>query len=119
MKRNYFRRGAFKSNSMLFSLLFNVLTGFGQFDYEKGFIVTNNNDTIYGYVEYGNERLASFSCFFKEDSTSSPQKYSPEELKSIVIGDFRHYVSKELRWSGIMVTIVMWLAANGKRQKRR
>jgi len=74
---------------------------FGQYDYRKGFIVTHDNDTIRGYVEYGNARTNTYACFFKTDSLATPVKYSPQELKEINIDDSRHYVSKEVQINGI------------------
>ena len=74
---------------------------FGQFDFRKGYVVTQENDTISGYVEYGNASTNTYSCFFKIDSLATPIKYSPQDLKEISIDDYRHYISKEVQINGI------------------
>lgn len=78
-------------------LCFNSTSVFGQYDYRKGYIVTNSGDTINGYIEYGNARSNTYACYFKTDSLAEPKKYGPEELKNVHIGDLRHYVSKNVQ----------------------
>ena len=85
---------------IIFSGLFSN-AAFGQYDYRSGYIVTNDNDTIRGYVEYGNARLTSYTCYFKTDSLPEAVKYSPQDLKMVVVDNYRHYVSKDVQIEGV------------------
>lgn len=83
-----------------FILAINTLSVYSQFDYRKGHIVTNEGDTVKGYIEYGNARNNAYYCYFKIDSTSKPYKYLPDELISITVGNYRHSVSKDIYING-------------------
>lgn len=77
-------------------LLFIFSNVYSQFDYRKGYIVTNNYDTIHGFIEYANIKYAPYSIHFRKDSLSNPVKYTPKELTSVNIQGSRYYVSKEV-----------------------
>ncbi len=81
-------------------LVINTLSVYSQFDYRLGYIVTNEGDTVKGYIEYGNARNRAYYCYFKKDSTLKPHKYLPDELKSITVGNYRYSVSKEVYLNG-------------------
>lgn len=83
--------------ALVLALLFNSTAVLSQFDYRKGYIVKNNGDTIRGYIEYGNTRSNTYFCYFKTDSLNSAKQYSPNELTNVRIGDYRNYVSKDIK----------------------
>ena len=74
---------------------------FGQYDFRKGYVVTHQNDTLKGYIDYGNSRHTTYVCYFKEDSLSKLQEYTPGELSFINVDNKRHYVSKEVKINNI------------------
>jgi hypothetical protein len=69
-----------------------------QTGYNDGFIVKNNNDTIFGSVKNRDAfpyRLLRY-VMFKPTKNSQPEYYDPEELKEFQIGNTK-YVSRYLK----------------------
>lgn len=83
-----------KKSELLIFLLVISINSFSQFDFKKGFIVTNNNDTIHGLIDNTNPNISSNYCFFKYDSSENVIKYSPNEIKAYGIKDAKLFVSK-------------------------
>ncbi len=81
----------------LFSLiLFLSFKCLGQTNYQPGFYITLENDTIHGLI---NDRsgIGNFSnCQFKSDKPSKPVKYLPEEIQSYQFRDGRYFLSKNI-----------------------
>ncbi len=58
-------------------------------DKYPGYIIKNNNDTLYGYIRYGNVVNNQKKCeFFTHETDKKPTKvYKPKELKAYLISD--------------------------------
>ena len=71
-------------------LLFAVHPGFAQQDFLPGYIVTNNNDTIYGLVRDRNTKPFNRQLYEKirfKSTEKSKRKYKPSELKAYKRGN--------------------------------
>jgi hypothetical protein len=78
-------------------------TANAQHDFQPGYIVTNNNDTIHGFIDYGISQSNSVSCNFKLDSTKAVTSYSPNELKAYAFSGKGYYLTKNIKTeSGLM-----------------
>lgn len=66
---------------------------FSQAEFFPAYIVTHQNDTIYGR---GNVNIDQKSCMFKPNGEKDYQVYKPEHLSAIRIIEGKYYVSKEI-----------------------
>lgn len=82
--------------SILYFFLLVTLNSFSQFDYRKGYIVQNNNDTIYGYIDYKGNKSNAKICNFKNSQISEKQEFDPSEITSYKFNNGKYYVAKTL-----------------------
>ncbi|HHT23541.1 MAG TPA: hypothetical protein GXZ87_09590 [Bacteroidales bacterium] len=88
--------------SILSILLFIVSsTAFAQGNYKEAYIITNENDTVYGFVDFGTDYLNSMRCHFKESlSTNIISKFKPTDIKGFkYIKENKLYASKTIKIS--------------------
>lgn len=86
-------------NTALSTLIILLLFGqlYGQKNYLPGYIISNENDTTYGLIEYGVSRTFNHNiCRFKNDEENKPNEYLPGEIKAYRFSDNRYYISKEM-----------------------
>ena len=50
--------------------------------FKEGYIITNINDTIYGYISFDGAAKNAFQCIFKEQPEGSLENYSPGEIQA-------------------------------------
>ncbi len=80
----------------VFVVLFNMLTIHAQSDFRSGYILNNDNDTIYGLIDYRGDKANAKKCSFKKDDDSEIQTFSPEEIKGYRFLNSKYYVSKNI-----------------------
>ncbi len=78
-------------------LMFSV-TLTAQTDYRPGFVITDNNDTIEGFINYSTEKDNYFQCKFKKEISAfrTFYTYTAEEIKAYYIYNKRYYESREM-----------------------
>lgn len=70
---------------------------FSQSIFKEGYIITNENDTIYGSICYNNSKKASFECLFKKNNDSSDEvTYTPDDIAAYRFLAGKYYVSMKL-----------------------
>ena len=69
---------------------------FSQSEFRNGYIIKNNNDTIYGYIDYKGDLSSSKKCIFKKEIASEKLEFLPEEIISYRFIDSKYYVSRLL-----------------------
>ncbi|MBN1952976.1 MAG: hypothetical protein JW801_17360 [Bacteroidales bacterium] len=82
---------------VLLSLLFlfiGLSSKFSQYTFEKGYIITLEQDTVHGLAGSGNTKTNAQICIFKTEEKAQPEKYTPGEILAYNINDRKHYVSK-------------------------
>jgi hypothetical protein len=67
-----------------------------QNDFRPGFIVTLENDTIQGFVDYRGDLKNSRYCTFKKNKESAHVQYNPRDIKAYKFTDSKYYVSKKI-----------------------
>ncbi len=87
--------------------------GYAQYDYRKAAIITHNNDTIFGLIDYGNNRSNSSFCLFKANTTSKSVKYRPDDITGYFFEGSKCYTSKIVEINGIPTTIFIEYLLNG------
>ena len=67
-----------------------------QRDYRKGYIITNMNDTIHGWIDYRGDIRNARICSFRETETGQATDYSPWDISAYRFIDSKFYVSKNI-----------------------
>ncbi|MFT6867433.1 MAG: hypothetical protein ACJA08_002276 [Cyclobacteriaceae bacterium] len=70
---------------------------FSQKDFKNGFVIHNNQDTIRGYINLGNDKRNSEYCEFRRNLNEESQIFRPFEIISFrVESENKYYVSKQV-----------------------
>ncbi len=98
---------------VIITCLLSFSKGYAQYDYRKAGIITHNNDTIFGLIDYGNNRSNSSFCLFKTTIESEPVKYLPGDITGYFFTDSKCYISKIVEINGKPTTIFIEYLLNG------
>ncbi len=73
---------------------------------EKGYVITNDNDTIYGTIDYLSGEKNATVCRFRRDGEPTFHQYSPDDLQGFAFMDGSvYYVSRTFPLNGGEVRI--------------
>lgn len=97
---------------ILFLLLINN-NDFGQVNYKSGYIITNNNDTIYGLINLRSNYRNNRACDFKKTENDSPEQLLPTDIKAYKIDDRKFYVSKTISLKDTSNVVFLEFLLNG------
>lgn len=78
-----------------FLILFTTVTSTAQTDYRNGYIVTNDNDTVQGQLNYKGVRLYE-SIDFRQEANKPPERLGPEDIKGYGFSDDKVFRSYDL-----------------------
>jgi hypothetical protein len=93
---------------ILISMLF--ITLYSQAQYKDGYIINNQNDTIYGLIEFSGEINNSELCKFKSTESESLVNYLPNNIKAFRFIDGKYFVSRTILIDSIPKTVFLqWL----------
>jgi hypothetical protein len=85
----------------------------GQTDFRRGFIITNNNDTLHGLVDYRGEARNAKRCDFKESETSAVKEFNPFEIRGYRFTDGKFYISKKIKLKDGEINVFLEFLVNG------
>lgn len=94
----------------LFVFIFILMPCFvsGQ-NYKKGYILTNDGDTIKGFIDYKTDRTNSGFCYFKENLNSKTLSFLPGEIAGYRLTDDKnkeiYYISKAINIDNTKQTV--------------
>ena len=75
-----------------------VGTATAQTNPKEGYIITNQNDTIHGTIDYLTETKSEHNCKFRKNGETEFKNYSPAQLKAYRSNnDDFYYVSKDIK----------------------
>ena len=77
-------------------LLLTVSTVWAQRDFRKGYIITNQQDTIYGWIDYRGDIRNAKICSFKQTENGQATDYTPSDIAAYRFNDSKFYVSKNI-----------------------
>jgi len=84
-----------------------------QSDFRSAYIVKNDNDTIYGLVNYKGNKLSAKKCVFKKNENSEKQTFLPSEIKSYRFDNSKYYVSRKVDVNGNQEQLFLEFLING------
>jgi hypothetical protein len=100
--------------TMLFALLsFFINQTSGQTNYKPGYIITKENDTINGLIDYRGDFRNSKKCSFKANENSKSIEYNPFEIKGFHFNNGKFYVSKSISIENSPDSIFVEYLVNG------
>lgn len=100
--------------TVIIILFLSFRQGFSQDDLRKGFIITQEGDTITGYVLYKENDSRFRSCLFQKDLNSEPTTYDPTQLFGYGFQSDRLYISKEITIDSVKGTYFTEVLVQGK-----
>jgi len=81
------------------------LAASAQVNPERGFIITNENDTIYGTLDFRTNKVNSEHCLFKADNDTVSKMYYPGNILGYrFMRNGKFYVTKTFAFKGDSVT---------------
>ena len=85
----------------------------GQTLFQPGYVITNENDTLHGLIDYRGDTRNAKRCDFKTDLNSSVQEFTPQTIKGYRFIDGKYYVSKIIKSNDKEVQIFLEYLVNG------
>ena len=83
--------------SLILILIFPFwFAGLAQSDFRKAFIIDNNNDTLFGYIDYKNDYQNCNKCVFKTDLEKETTTYLPGDIKYYRFNEDKFFISTYL-----------------------
>ena len=67
-----------------------------QRDFREGYIITNRQDTIYGWIDYRGDVRNAKICSFRETEAGQTTDYTPSDIVAYRFTDSKFYVSKDI-----------------------
>lgn len=86
----------------------------GQINFKKGYIITNDNDIIYGKIDDGGAGRNARICLFKEGNGKKVVKYRPGQIKAYRMTDDKYYASKVIEIKDKPKAIFLEVVVKGK-----
>jgi len=75
-----------------------LLSANAQSNFKPGYLITNDNDTVYGFVDYRTDQMNAEMCRFRQANDDKTQIYSPEQINGYrFIEEGKFYVSPILK----------------------
>jgi hypothetical protein len=65
-----------------------------QSDFRDGYIINNNNDTIYGLIDYRGNKANARRCLYRKDIHAETQLFTPDDILGYRFNDSKYYVSR-------------------------
>lgn len=87
---------------------------YAQSNYKQGYIITNENDTINGLIDFRTDRANSNVCKFKKSEKSDEQVFHPGEILGYrFIKEMKYYVSRTVEIDKIKQTVFLEYLVQG------
>ncbi|MFL1010916.1 hypothetical protein [Flavisericum labens] len=80
--------------------LLNIFGLLAQSDFRKGYVILNENDTVFGLLDYKGNKNNSKKCIYKQNFNSERQIFTPYDIIGYRFIDSKYYVSKPVNIEG-------------------
>lgn len=103
-----------KHRILFFAILIASATSlFAQFDFRPGYVVTSENDTLHGLIDYKGNKANARKCVFKMNAESEKREFTPEQLNAYRFENSKYYISKSIEMGGEETTVFLEYLING------
>ncbi len=81
---------------------------YSQTNYKKGYIITNEKDTVYGWIDYRTEKMNNRICNFKKDSIGTPTSFVPGDIVGYrFTNEGKFYITKNIVINNVPLTVFL------------
>ncbi len=102
----------FKLNLCLVLLFF--ITGLkGQADFRPGYVITDQNDSLSGLIDYRVAVKNENKCEFRKQARSETQVFLPADIKRFRFTEGKYFISKEVPVNGEKVALFLEFLVDG------
>lgn len=92
----------------LFLLISCLLTAQAQTKYKPGYIITNNGDTIRGFIDYRTDQTNSKVCHFKNELADKEKSFNPGDIAGYRFTEAgKYYTTKIISLNGTQRTVFL------------
>jgi hypothetical protein len=84
-----------------------------QHDYRMGYIITNEQDTVYGLIDYRSDIRNAFTCSFKKNETDIVTDYTPSDIAAYRYIDNKYYISRNIGSENVPKQVFLEYLVNG------
>jgi len=91
---------------LLISLFLSTRLLIAQTEFRPGYIISNTNDTIFGEIDFRNDKFMSEKCRFKSGN-GEIVFYTPEELLGYRIYNSKYFVSKRINGKNVFLEFLI------------
>lgn len=90
-----------------------ILEILAQSDFRDGYIIKNNNDTVYGLIDYKGNKASAKKCIYRVNINSDNQVFTPDDIKCYRFIDSKYYVSKSVNIDNEIKQLFLEYLING------
>ncbi len=103
-----------KNLLLLLLASFFSLTSYSQRNYQEGYVIPLQGDTLRGWIDFRSDKLNSTTCTFKADLTAQEREYYPKDIYGYrYLNDGKFYVSKEIEIDGVKKNVFLEFLLEG------
>ncbi len=97
-----------KTNVLCF--LFFLIALHSKAQFKEGYIITNDNDTVSGYINYKGPVKNTFTCEFAKTPEAKVETYTPGDIKAFRFIDSKYFTSDQIEIDSILTPVFLeWL----------
>jgi hypothetical protein len=85
----------------------------GQADFRSGYVLTHQNDTIRGLIDYRVAAKNTNKCDFKVNEKSEVKEYIPTDIKGFRFTDSKYFISKNVVVNGEKISLFLEFLIHG------
>jgi hypothetical protein len=94
-------------------LLFSIML-VAQSDFKDGYIITLDEDTVYGLIDYRGDEYNAANCVFRAGGGETKTAYYPGRIKAYRFTDGKFYVSREVVMDSVKRLVFLEHLVKGK-----
>ncbi len=94
-------------------LILCIYSSMAQTDFRSGYIITNENDTIHGLIDYRGGPRNAKECNFRENESSPVREFKPFDIKAYRFTDSKFYISKSIKINDNEIPVFLEFLVNG------
>jgi len=78
--------------------------------FKEGYIITNNNDTITGFIDFKGSAQNTINCNFKRSLNDTIEPFTPGEIKAYRFTDSKYFTTNQILINDTLTPVFMeWL----------